>query len=166
MLRQLKLAVEGRYNPRPDITTDALDDAEHALILGGPRALHALQRRVGFVSKNTILTHRPRPRFITSWGSQVEAATMQTNLERFILASKSPPSKAIHHLMVDDVAVEPRRRPSPEDNLMRGYGRECDFSGLSLEVNSYATLEVLGEAEEEGKLKLAEVCVCACACER
>eukprot|EP00966_Prymnesium_polylepis_P043010 999292-Prymnesium_polylepis.2 len=147
MLGQLQKAIAGTYMPRPDVDEKALDDAELALILGGPRSLHALQRSQGFVSKSTILESRPRPRFVTSWDSTIQVTTIRTNMQRFILATPVLSSRAIHHLMLDDVALEKRHRPSPEDNKMRGYGRESDFSGLSLDVSSQSTLEALEAAE-------------------
>ena len=150
MLQQLHKAIAGEYTPRPDITEKALDDAECALILGGPRSLHALQSSQvvvtrhlcaasppctavaatlttrtasppaqGFLSKSTIMQNRERPRFITSWDSTVQPATVRTNMRRFIL-DKPPPAatpRSIHHIMIDDVAIEKRHRPSPEDNL-------------------------------------------------
>ena len=165
MLRQLKLAVEGRYNPRPDVTQDAIDHAEHVLILGGPRALHALQRSHGFLSRSTVMQHTPRPRFITSWSDKMEEATIRQNLQRFALArlvhrgmggDGGAAAKSIYHLMLDDVAIEARRRPSPEDNLMRGYARESDFNGVTFNVDSHAVLVAFKKAEDDKKLVLGE----------
>ena len=112
--------------------------------------------RHGFVGKDTIRKHRLFPRFVTSWGSGVEMTTIRTNFDRFALARAPPAGLRIHHLMVDDLAIEPRRRPSPEDNLMRGYGRESDFTGVSVDVNSYSVLQALESAEEAERLRLGE----------
>lgn len=160
--RQIQLAIDGRYMPRMHVACDdhdrALDDAELALILGGPRMLWALQRRHGALSRTHVLKHRPRARFVTSWNESVNATTVRTNLQRFMLARSAPDHRVIHHVMVDDVAIESRRRVSPEDGRIRGYGRENNFSGLALEIVSAETLEALKEAEErtENPLTLGE----------
>ena len=70
--------------------------------------LYALQRTAGFLSKSTVLAHRARPRFITSWDSTVHPETLEANLQNFHLAREAQFSRAIHHLMIDDVAAEPR----------------------------------------------------------
>ena len=116
MLSQLGKAIDGKYTPRSDVTEDDLDKAEHALILGGPKMLWGLQRTEGFVSQRTVGTARERPRFITSWDDTVHASTVSANLDRFALAEKPRYEKAIFHLMLDDVALEPRRRMSPNDS--------------------------------------------------
>jgi hypothetical protein len=151
IIRQIQLAIDGVYKPRILATSpefeQALDDAELALILGGPRMLWALQRSHGELSKTTVLEHRPHLRFVTSWDESVYEQTVRINLDRFVLALPAPRTRKIYHLMLDDVAIESRRRVSPEDARMRGYGRENDFTGVALEVVSGLTLEALKAAE-------------------
>ena len=44
--------------------------------------------------------------------------------------------RSLQHLMLDDLALEERRRISPNDNHLRGYAREGDFSGIELAITS------------------------------
>ena len=41
-------------------------------------------------------------------------------------------------------------------NKMLGYGRESDFRGVQLEVRTYADLQMLKLAEDEGRLRLGQ----------
>ena len=154
--RQLLLAIEGKYNPRADVTEVELDKAEHALIIGGGSMLYALQRTAGFLSKSTVFNHRERARFITSWDNTVHPKTLEANLQNFHLARKPQFDRAIHHLMVDDVAIEPRRRVSPNDSHLRGYARENDFSGASVHFTSHDQLKAIKMMEEEREWRLAD----------
>jgi hypothetical protein len=116
IIQQLKLAIADKYTPRSKVREDDLDKAEHALILGGPRLLHALQKTEGSVCQRTIMSNRERPRFIVSWGPSILSETVDLNLTRFALATDHPTRRRIYTLMVDDVAIEPRRRVSPNDS--------------------------------------------------
>jgi hypothetical protein len=115
ILKHLTKAIDGTYTPRSKASEDDLDRAEHALIFGGPRLLYALQRTEGFLSRRTVGSARTRPRFITSWDDKVQAATVEQNLRRFLLAKAPGYKRAVFTLMLDDVAIEPRRRASPND---------------------------------------------------
>eukprot|EP00964_Phaeocystis_antarctica_P143644 scaffold109231_cov63-Phaeocystis_antarctica.AAC.1 len=116
ILKHLMKAINGTYTARSDVSEDDLDRAEHALLIGGPRLLYALQRTEGFVSRRTVGSARARPRFITSWDNTVQAKTVEHNLQQFLLAKvPSSKKKVVLTLMIDDVALEPRRRASPND---------------------------------------------------
>ena len=67
-----------------------------------------------------------------------------------------PESQAVHHLMIDDVNMEKRRRVSPHDNIVRGHAREGDFSNVSLVLNSFQALQQLKVAEDAGTIGLAD----------
>ena len=58
--------------------------------------------------------------------------------------------------MIDNVAVEARRRPSLYTGLMLGYGRESDFSGVQLKVQYFVDLQALKVAEDVGRLRLGQ----------
>ena len=154
--RQLKLAIEGKYSPRAVPTEVELDKAEHALIIGGGSMLYALQRTAGFLSKSTVFNHRERKRFITSWDDTVHPETLEANLRNFCLARKPQFTRAVHHLMVDDVAIEPRRRVSPNDNHLRGYARENNFTGASVSFSTHNQLVAIKQMEEERTWRLAD----------
>ena len=154
--RQLLLAIEGKYTPRQEVTEDELDKAEHALILGGGAMLYALQRTAGYLCKSTVFNHRHRARFITSWDDTVHPETLEANLQNFRLALKPQFQRAIHHLMFDDVAIEPRRRVSPNDAHLRGYARENDFTGASVHFTSHDQLVGIKAMEEDRKWRLAD----------
>jgi|LauGreSBDMM110SN_4_FD.fasta_scaffold05830_1 hypothetical protein len=154
--RQLLMAIEGKYTPRPQVTEDELDKAEHALIIGGGAMLYALQRTAGFLSRSTVFSHRQRARFITSWDNNVHPDTLEANLRNFHLALQPQFQRAIHHIMFDDVAIEPRRRVSPNDAYLRGYARENDFSGASVHFTSHDELVGIKAMEEERQWRLAD----------
>ena len=58
--------------------------------------------------------------------------------------------------MIDDVATEPRRRVSPNDNYLRGFGRENDFTGASLHFSNHDQLVAIKAMEEEREWRLAD----------
>ena len=58
--------------------------------------------------------------------------------------------------MVDDVNIEKRRRVSPHDNIIRGHGREGNFSNVSLVLNSHLVLQGIKDAEAAGEIELAD----------
>jgi hypothetical protein len=64
------------------------------------------------------------------------------------------------HMMIDDVNMEARRRPSPADGKVRGYGRESNFAAVrgneDLEVRSFLNLQEIKSAEDNGDLVLAQ----------
>ena len=115
IVEQVTLAISGKYKPRASPREDDLDKAEHALILGGPKLLYALQKTDGFLCQRTVMTMRERPRFIVSWGPGILPETVDLNITRFALAKTPKYIRAAFTLMVDDVAIEPRRRSSPND---------------------------------------------------
>ena len=156
IVKKLALAIQGKYTPRPEISVENLDKTEHALILGGSRLLHALQQNEGYLSQSTLVKHRERKCFISSWNSNVYPKTIATNLENFALAKAPPPAKKIYTLMFDGVALEPRRRVSLNDNKVRGYTRQGDFGGLDLNLTCMQSLIDLEAAEKEGRIELAE----------
>lgn len=62
----------------------------------------------------------------------------------------------VHHLMIDDINIEKRRRVSPHNNIIRGHAREGDFSNVSLHLNSYQVLQGIQAAEAAGQIELAD----------
>ena len=90
----------------------------------------------------------------------LDPADVLLNMQNFLFApSASGEDGGFHvqHLMIDDVACEKRRRPSPHDGKTRGYGRESDASTVTtFEVRSVSNLEEMKAAEEAGKLVLSQ----------
>eukprot|EP00966_Prymnesium_polylepis_P019481 449179-Prymnesium_polylepis.1 len=87
ILEQLKLAIEGKYAPRPDVDQTSVDKAHLVKIIGGPKLLYALQKCSGFLSESVVKRERPKKRFITSWNDHVYARTVESNLAAFCLSA-------------------------------------------------------------------------------
>ena len=81
---------------------------------------------------------------------------MVENLNNFALRRPVPASPMVHHLMIDDINIEKRRRVSPHNNIIRGHAREGDFSNVSLHLNSYQVLQGIQAAEAAGQIELAD----------
>ena len=82
---------------------------------------------------------------------------MDTNLRNFALRNpRLGVELSVHTLMIDDVNCEERSRPSPYDNIVRGYARENDFTGISLKADSFLNLQLLDSREREALKPLAE----------
>ena len=99
---------------------------------------------------------RDKRRFISSWGERVQRLTVIENLSNFALRRPVPASPMVHHLMIDDINIEKRRRVSPHDNIIRGHAREGDFSNVSLYFNSHQVLQGIQAAEAAGLIELAD----------
>jgi hypothetical protein len=60
-------------------------------------------------------------------------------------------------MMIVDVGIAARRRASPADGHMRGYGRDSNFNAVSsTEVRSFVNLQEMKQAEANGDLMLAQ----------
>jgi hypothetical protein len=137
--------IAGKYRPKGFTQADH-DEAMLVRIMGGPRLLFAMQKVHGLESAS-LYDKKDKRRFVSSWGSRVQRTTVVENLDNFALRKPVHTSPVVHHLMIDDLNIEKRRRVSPHDNIIRGYAREGDFSNLSLTLNSYQVLQKLHEAE-------------------
>ena len=108
----------------------------------------------GAASTSVIRRMVTTPKFITSWDYIRHKMVIQ-NMDLFLWPYFDKDTPSIYHYMVNDVACEERHVPGA-DMIMRGYGRESNFDGVSLRVKSIESLEALREAEERGQLKLAK----------
>ena len=137
ILTMVKKAIDGTYKPGGYNSVD-LDRSEMCQLIGGARLLFAMQKSAGFASLETVKNRQPLKRFIVSWDSHVLASTVHKNMENFVLprsrvAGANALGVCVHTLMVDDINMEARRRPSQYHPHMLGYGRESNFSGVTLE---------------------------------
>ena len=154
VLKKLEKAIAGDYHPA-GFGMDDLDYAELGLILGGARMVYAMSKKEGHASQSTVKRAHDRPRFFTSIRNLTQADVAK-NLQSFFLRGHEQP-KSLVHMMIDDVNIEARRRASPADGHVRGYGRESNFDAVSsTEVRSFSNLQELKQAEENGDLLLAQ----------
>ena len=154
VLKKLEKAIAGDYHPA-GFGMDDLDYAELGLISGGARMVYAMSKKEGHASQSTVKRAHDRPRLFTSIRNLTQADVAK-NLQSFFLRGHEQP-KSLVHMMIDDVNIEARRRASPADGHVRGYGRESNFDAVSsTEVRSFSNLQELKQAEENGDLLLAQ----------
>ena len=154
ILKLVERAINGTYSARDYGGLD-LDRAELCKLIGGSRLLFAMGKSSGFASGTTLKRRRPLPNFIISWDSNVYDETVHENMTNFVV-SRVEPTRSAQTLMIDDLNMEARLRPSEYHSHVLGAGRESDFRGVSLDVRSYADLQLLGQAVNERKIVLAQ----------